>query len=164
MIARIPYPMTQPKLYAVASEVATMDLLASAGIPVPEVYGYAPTSDNAAKTQYIFMEYIRGTILADVWSELVEKDINALIAQLTQLESHMMSIPFPAGGSLYYPKDLETLAEKSGFPLEYEKFCLGPDANLRMWSSGRRSQLKLDRRPRTPLLSLIPHSLTDFRR
>jgi hypothetical protein len=35
MVARIPYPATVPKYYAVASEVATMDFLRSSGLAVP---------------------------------------------------------------------------------------------------------------------------------
>ena len=53
MVARIPYPVTVPKFYAIASEVATMRFLRFAGLPVPEVYDYSPSSDNAAKTEYI---------------------------------------------------------------------------------------------------------------
>ena len=69
MVTRIPYPATVPKYYAVASEVATMEFLRSSGLHVPQVYGYSPASDNMAKTEYIFMEYIRGTKLSDVgWS------------------------------------------------------------------------------------------------
>jgi hypothetical protein len=33
-----------------------------------------------------------------VWLELEELDIFSVLRQLTQLESRMMSIPFPAGG------------------------------------------------------------------
>ncbi|KAF9819586.1 hypothetical protein IEO21_02050 [Rhodonia placenta] len=55
MVARIPYPTTLPKYYAVASEVATMEFLRSSRLPVPQVYGYSPVSDNTAKTEYIFM-------------------------------------------------------------------------------------------------------------
>ncbi|KAF9811121.1 hypothetical protein IEO21_06639 [Rhodonia placenta] len=55
MVARVPYPATVPKYFAVASEVATMALLRSSGLPVPAVYGYAPAPDNAAQTEYIFM-------------------------------------------------------------------------------------------------------------
>jgi hypothetical protein len=51
MVARIPYPATVPKHYAVASEVATVDFLRSSGLPVPQVYGYPPESDNAAGTE-----------------------------------------------------------------------------------------------------------------
>ncbi|KAL5480871.1 hypothetical protein ACEPAI_9811 [Sanghuangporus weigelae] len=146
MIARIPYPVTVPKFYAIASEVATMRLLRSSGLPVPEVYDYSPSSDNAAKTEYIFMEFMRGTKLSDVWLELEEPDIVSVLRQLAQLESRMMSILFPAGGSLYYANDLEKVAGRTGIPLNDERFCVGPDARLHMWY-GRRSQLDVDRRP-----------------
>ena len=56
MIVRIPYPVTVPKFYAIASEVATMRFLRSSGLPVPKVYDYSPSSDNAVKMEYIFME------------------------------------------------------------------------------------------------------------
>lgn len=97
MVAHIPYPIMVPKCYAIASEVATMCFLRSSGLPVPEVYDYSPLSDNAAKTEYIFMEFIRGTKLSDVWLDLEEPDIVLVLHQLVQLEFRMMSIPFPAG-------------------------------------------------------------------
>ena len=63
MVVRISYPVTIPKYFAVASEVATMALLRSFGLPIPRVYGYSPVLDNAADTEYIFMEFVRGTKL-----------------------------------------------------------------------------------------------------
>ena len=164
MVARIPYPVTVPKFYAIASEVATMRLLRSSGLPVPEVYDYSPSSDNPAKTEYIFMEFMRGTKLSDVWQELEEPDIVSVLRQLAQLESRMMSIPFPAGGSLFYTKDLEKVAGRTGIPLNDERFCVGPDVRLHMWY-GRRSQLDVDRGPCT-LLSFVELSGTngDYRR
>ncbi|KAF8154516.1 hypothetical protein B0H34DRAFT_716832 [Crassisporium funariophilum] len=66
--------------------------------------------------------------------------------QIVQLESHMMSIPFPSGGSLYYTNDLEKMAGRTGNPLNDDDFSVGPDARLRMWF-GRRSQLKVERGP-----------------
>ena len=145
MIARIPYPVTVPKFHAVASEVATMSFLRANGVPVPEVYGYSPTSDNAAKTEYIFMEFVRGTKLTDVWMQLKEAELASVLRQLVDV----MSIPFPAGGSLYYADDLEKIAgKKTGIPMSLngERFCIGPDVRLHMWF-GRRSQLDVDRGP-----------------
>lgn len=55
MVAHIPYSLTAPKFYALASEVATMHLLRPSGLPDPEVCDYCPSSDNAAKTEYILM-------------------------------------------------------------------------------------------------------------
>ncbi|KAF8177834.1 protein kinase subdomain-containing protein PKL/CAK/Fmp29 [Pholiota molesta] len=146
MVARIPYPATVPKYYAVASEVATMDFLCSSGLPVPEVYGYSPAPDNAAETAYIFMEFLGGTKLTDVWLDLEKHEIISVLRQLVQLEAKMMSIRFPAGGSLYYAQDLENVAGGPGIPLQDERFCVGPDARLHMWS-GRRSQLTIERGP-----------------
>ena len=154
MVARIPYPATVPKYYAVASEVATMEFLRSSGLPVPQVYGYSPASDNAAKTEYIFMEFMRGTKLSDVWLELGESDIVSILRQLAQLESQMMSISFPAGGSLYYAHDLKKMAGRGAIPLKDERFCVGPDTRLPMWY-GRRSQLDVDRGPCTPLSAVF---------
>ena len=150
MVARIPYPATVPKYYAVASEVATMDFLRSSGLPTPKVYGYSPESENAAGTEYIFMEFVRGTKLSDVWLSLGEQEVISILRQLVQLESKMMSLSFPAGGSLYYTQDLEKVARGLGVPLEDERFCVGPDTRLHLWY-GRRSQLDVDRGPCTPL-------------
>ena len=149
MIARVPYPVTEPKFYAVASEVATMAFLRAHDLPVPKVYGYSPSSDNAAKTEYIFMEFVKGTKLTDLWMQLKEADLASILRQLVKLESSIMSIPFPAGGSLYYVDDLEKVAgEKTGIQmsLQGKHFCIGPDVRLHMWY-GRRSQLDVNRGP-----------------
>ena len=150
MVAHIPFPTMIPKHYAVASEVATMDLLRSSGLPIPQVYGYSPVPNNAAETEYIFMEFIQGTTLNDIWFELGEGEIISVSRQLAELESKMMSIAFPAGGSLYYAKDLDKVAGRPGIPLEDKRFCVGPDTSLHLWF-GRRSQLDLDRGPCGPL-------------
>lgn len=147
MVARIPYSATVPKYLAVASEVETMAFLRSSGLPIPEVYGYSPTQDNAAETEYIFMGPVEGTRLIDIWFDLEEGDI---ISITRELESKMMSITFPAGGSFYYAKDLEKVVGRPGIPLENEHFCIGPDARLNLWY-GRRSQLDVDRGPCMPL-------------
>lgn len=148
LVARIPYPVTVPKFFAIASEVATMRILRISGLPVPEVYDYSPSPDNAAKTEYIFMEFMKGTNLSDVWQELEEPQISSVLRQLVQLESRMMSIPFPVGGSLYYTKDLEKATGRTGIALDDDRFCIGPDARVRMWY-GRRSQLDVNRGPCT---------------
>jgi hypothetical protein len=149
MVARVPYGF--PPLYlTVASEVATMDLLHSSGIPVPKVYGYSPGPDNAAKTEYIFMEYVRGTSLDDVWLKIVHEPEEArpFQEQLAEVEAKVMKLAFPAGGSIYYPRDLEGLVKRKPIPLEDSRFCVGPDVSSTYWY-GRRSQLDVDRGPCT---------------
>ncbi|KAG6829928.1 hypothetical protein H0H87_009786 [Tephrocybe sp. NHM501043] len=118
LVARIPYPILTPKAYALASEVATMDFLRSKGLPIPKVYAYSFMSDNEAMT-----EYSNG-----IWFDLKEDQIISFMDQLAKFESIMMSISFPAGGSICYAKDLKELSGNEGITLnENIEFCIGPD-------------------------------------
>ncbi|OJT14935.1 Altered inheritance of mitochondria protein 9, mitochondrial [Trametes pubescens] len=150
LIARVPYPVTVPRSFAVASEVATMRFLRAKGLPVPEVYAYSATSDNATGTEYIFMEFVKGMKLTDVWMGLEEANLASVLRQVVELECRIMAIAFPAGGSLYYADDLEKAAGRTTgtipVPVDGERFCVGPDVRLHMWY-GRRSQLNVDRGP-----------------
>ncbi|KAG6901098.1 hypothetical protein C0995_000799 [Termitomyces sp. Mi166 len=146
VVARVPYPMTVPDYYAVASEVATIEYQRSCGIPVPNIYGYSAGSDNVAGTPYILMEFVHAPKLSEVWPRLGDEEVISVVRQLTQLESRMMSQPFPAGGSIYFTKDLEKVASGLGVPLEDERFCVGPDTKLALWY-GRRAGLDVNRGP-----------------
>ncbi|RPD68468.1 protein kinase subdomain-containing protein PKL CAK Fmp29 [Lentinus tigrinus ALCF2SS1-7] len=152
MVARIPYPTTIPKYFAVASEAATLAFLRSVGVPTPEVYGYSPTPDNAAGTEYILMQHIEGVSLADVLPDLDEGNIISILRQLVQLEWSIMTLVFNAGGSLYFAEDLANAPgypsgpTKPGIPLKDERFCIGSETNLSLWF-GRRSELDVDRGP-----------------
>ncbi|KAI0631483.1 kinase-like domain-containing protein [Trametes polyzona] len=147
VIARVPYPVTAPKYFAIASEVATIEYLRSRGIPAPAIFGYSADENNAAGTPYILMEYVQGSKLGEVWSGLKDEEVISVVRQLTQLESRMMALPFPAGGNLYFTKDLEKVAPGLGVPLEDRRFCVGPDTTLALWY-GRRAELDdVDRGP-----------------
>ena len=119
-----------PKYFAVVSEVATMALLCSFEL---SIYGYSPMLNNATGTEYIFMEFVQGTNLSDIWFDLGEVEIVSISHQLAELESKMMLIAFPACRSLYYTKDLENVARSASWPtrpgitLEDKCFCVGPD-------------------------------------
>ncbi|KAH6881213.1 kinase-like domain-containing protein [Coprinopsis sp. MPI-PUGE-AT-0042] len=144
MVARVPYPATGPKYYGLASEVATMEYLRLSGIPVPKVYGYDPGQDNAVGMAYIFMEYVEGRSLNDVWSDLEDKEIVDVVRQITQIEGKMSKLSFPAGGSLYFANDLEKVGLQ-GVPVPgHERFRIGPDTRLLMWHK-KRAQLGVDR-------------------
>ncbi|KAJ7609624.1 protein kinase subdomain-containing protein PKL/CAK/Fmp29 [Roridomyces roridus] len=146
MVAHIPYKCTIPRYVGVASEAATMAFLRSHGIPIPEVYGYSADANNAAGTEYIFTESIGGTTLVDQWFDLAEPDMISVVRQLVQLEKKMMSIPFPAGGALYYTKDMEK-ADAPYTQLDDDpRFCVGPDTRSQMWF-GRRSEMDVNRGP-----------------
>ncbi|RDX44619.1 protein kinase subdomain-containing protein PKL/CAK/Fmp29 [Lentinus brumalis] len=122
----------------------TMTFLRSSGLPIPKVYGYSPTPDNAAETEYIFMEFVQGTKLSSVWPDLEDQEINSVLRPLVHLESKMMSVTFPA---CTMPKTYrEKVTRRPGVPLEDKRFCVGPDTRLPLWF-GRRSQLDVDRGP-----------------
>lgn len=153
IVARVPYPITVPKFYAVASEAATLEFLRSSGLPVPKVYGYSPDSNNAAGTEYIFMQFVRGTNLRDIWPVISDEEVVSVIRQLAQIESSMMALSFPAGGSLYFTKDLEKVSAGAGIPLEDKRFSVGPDTRIPLWY-GRRSMLDVERGPCTSYSAL----------
>jgi hypothetical protein len=143
MVARIPYPVTEPKELLIGSEVATLDYLRARNIRVPEVYGYSTTSQNPAGTEYIFMEFVGGNNLGDIWHELGEKARIQVVQNLVELESRLFAMEFPASGSLYYDRDLDEKFDR--VPVS-EKFCIGPDTTLGLWF-GRRRTLSAFRGP-----------------
>ncbi|KAJ5568609.1 hypothetical protein N7450_011095, partial [Penicillium hetheringtonii] len=153
-VARIPFPVTEPKALLIGSEVATMDYLRSHGLPIPRVFGYSTITDNPAGTEYIFMELVQGTSLGDVWFDLSEQQQTTIITNLVQLESKLLALKFPAGGSLYYSDDLPDKYPR--VPLENEttstmedskrQFCIGPDTSFRLWF-GKRLTLDVERGP-----------------
>jgi len=143
MIARIPYLTTEPRRLLVASEVATMDYLRSCGIPIPKIYSYSATSDNAAGTEYIFMEVNTGTNLGDIWYELGETARTTAVRRLVELEARLFSLKFPASGSIYYSRGLDASSDKieinAGSSSSNGPFCIGPDTTLALWFGNRLS-------------------------
>jgi hypothetical protein len=151
-VGRVPYPVTEPKRLVIASEVATMDFLRSHGIPVPKVYSYSATPENAAGTEYLFMELVGGTNLGDVWHDLPEKARIRVVKNIVEMESRLFSLSFPASGSLFYTKDLPAKFNRIDVPIvdsaRDARFCIGPDTRLGLWY-GRRLDLQIDRDPCT---------------
>ncbi|CAG8975464.1 hypothetical protein HYALB_00004780 [Hymenoscyphus albidus] len=140
VIARLPYPSTYPKHLTVASEVATINLVRSYGVPAPRILGYSATNDNAVGSEYILMEKVVGRDLGDIWYDLSEKELLKVLSQVGKLESKLFSIPFPASGSIYHKSDLGAdakSAELSGGDLSPGKFCIGPDVAQKWWYGGR---------------------------
>ncbi|CZT47153.1 uncharacterized protein RSE6_07686 [Rhynchosporium secalis] len=162
VIARLPYPSTYPKRFSIASEVATMNLVRSYGVPVPKVLGYSATSQNAVGAEYMIMEKVNGRNLGDIWYDLSEKERLKVVVQVARLESVLFSIPLPACGSVYYKHDLESNAEAvtisagEGDVLQADQaFTAGAEKEL-AW-------LKTHARPRLP--HIIPHrELHDYQK
>jgi hypothetical protein len=112
LVARVPYPVTQPSGLIVSSEAATMVYLRSQGMPVPQVYGYSATVGNPAKTEYIFMEFSPGKQLSTVWSDMDEQDRLRFVKSLVNLEARLFNTFLPASGSLYCRRDLPVATQK----------------------------------------------------
>ena len=140
VIARLPYPSTYPKHFTVASEVATINLLRSYGVPAPKILDYSTTSDNAVSSEYIIMEKVKGRDLGDIWYEISEKERLKILSQVGKLESVLFSIPLPTYGSIYHKHDLEAgtnTVDFAGGGLGAAQFCVGPNVAQKWWYDGR---------------------------
>ncbi|KAF6749111.1 hypothetical protein DFP72DRAFT_1143464 [Ephemerocybe angulata] len=106
---------------------------------------YPLTAPNyhAVASEVATIEYQRSRGIP-VPNSLGDEEVVSVVHQLTQLEARMMAQPFPAGGSLYFTKDLEKVSPGLGVPLEDKRFCVGPDTEWALWY-GRRAGLDLNR-------------------
>ncbi|KAJ5213404.1 hypothetical protein N7449_000573, partial [Penicillium cf. viridicatum] len=108
VLARIPYKTTVPKHHTVASEAATLALLRAHGVPVPKVLAYSPDQTNAVGTEYMLLERLEGTPLSGQWFSMDTKTRVKIMRQIVDMERQFMSINFPASGSLYHRRDLDS--------------------------------------------------------
>ena len=148
LIARVPYPTTVPKHFAVASEVATMDFLRSHNIPVPHIHAYSATSDHAVGAEYIIMDMLAGRQIGDQWYSMTEAQRLKITFQVARIEGRLFSILFPASGSIYYSSDLDSSIPRVQISDagECSRFCIGPSTNLKLWYR-ERSLLPVKRGP-----------------
>ncbi|BDD57602.1 hypothetical protein MAP00_002953 [Monascus purpureus] len=146
VIARLPYPSTTPEHYAVASEVATLDYLQLHGICTPKVYAWCSTKTNPVGSEYIVMEKLGGTPLGDIWYSMTPREQHSMMKKIVHWEAQLMSLSFPAYGSIYYCKDL-TSEKKISLPGQKDfEFCIGPISHYSWWHDGR-NMLNVDRGP-----------------
>lgn len=149
VIARLPYPIAQPGRLAVASEVATMDLIRSNGVPVPKVFDYSADATNPVGTEYIFMEKVPGKPLGDAWFTMSEKERMKVLSAIVDCEAKIFAIDLPASGSIFYEKDLLQSMDReplSSTESTSRALCIGPDVSLKFWFEDR-SALEIQRRP-----------------
>ncbi|GKZ93380.1 hypothetical protein AnigIFM59636_006451 [Aspergillus niger] len=144
VLARLPYPSTEPKQLAVAIGVATLALLRAHGLPVPRVYAYSTDAKNPVGSEYMIMEKLPGRPLGDRWFELSDRERLKVLLQLVQLEAKLHAIELPASGSIYYASDLPSDSPRIVIP--NSNFCIGPNAALQWWFEERAS-LRVDRGP-----------------
>jgi aminoglycoside phosphotransferase (APT) family kinase protein len=146
LIARLPYPSTQPKSLVTASEVATMNLVRHHGVPTPKIYQYSSNACNPVGAEYILMEKIQGRCLGDMWFDLSDKDRVRLLGEIVDQEAKLFNIDFPAYGSVYLDADLP--GDVGRTPMDAtkytENFCIGPDVSLKHWFQTR-SKLDVSR-------------------
>ncbi|KAI9375918.1 kinase-like domain-containing protein [Aspergillus egyptiacus] len=146
LIARLPYPSTTPEHYAIASEVATLDYLRLHGIRTPKVYAWCSTKTNPVGSEYIIMEKLGGLPLGDVWYTMTPREQHGMMKKIVHWEAQLMSLSFPAYGSIYYRKDL-TSEKKISLPWQNDvEFCMGPISHYSWWHGGRNT-LNVDRGP-----------------
>ncbi|KAJ5159156.1 uncharacterized protein N7500_008807 [Penicillium coprophilum] len=142
ILARLPYKTTVPH-YAVASEAATLALLLAHGVPVPKVLAYSPDKTNPVGTEYILLERLEGTPLSDRWFSMDNKTRVKIMRQIVDVERRFMSIHFPASGSLYHRRDLDS--SQHVIPVLHD-IVVGPTAQYEWWYQERAS-LEVDRGP-----------------
>ncbi|WEW57594.1 hypothetical protein PRK78_003061 [Emydomyces testavorans] len=152
-IVKIPYWISVPKVYATASEVATLTFLRRKGIPVPEVYGWSSTAENPVGVEYIIMEHAAGIGADTQWFNTTKYQKHALVTGIVDIETKLFALPFKSIGSIYFKKDLplrlQTELYAQGSPDtddDSKTFCIGPTTDYMFWY-GKRSELELDRGP-----------------
>ncbi|KAI9040990.1 aminoglycoside phosphotransferase family protein [Aspergillus affinis] len=143
ILARLPYKTTVPKYYAVASEAATLAVLRAHGIPVPKILAYSADRSNAVGAEYIVLERLRGKPLSNQWFSMDTKTRVKIMRQIVDVERRFMGIRFPASGSLYHRRDLET--SRHVIPVS-DDIVVGPTAQHEWWYQERTS-LEIDRGP-----------------
>ncbi|OAG24958.1 hypothetical protein CC77DRAFT_295144 [Alternaria alternata] len=91
------------------SEVATMQFVKeNTKIPVPEVYGYDPSTTNVLGTPYIFMECIAGQPYPFPFSKerhIKDEDLTKIHSQLTDFAWQLWNKPFDTIGQLRFAAD-----------------------------------------------------------
>lgn len=147
-VVKIPYNLCVPTTYTTASEVATLAFLRRKGAPVPDVYGWSSTADNAVGAEYIIMEFVSDMGLDTKWFGLTKVQQRDLALGIVEIEKNLLSIPFGSIGSLYFKKDIPPEAQTdlyaAGTPDpdgDSDTFCIGPIADYMFWY-GQRSQLE----------------------
>lgn len=149
VIARIPFRITAPTRYAVASEAATLGFLRAHRLPVPKVLAYSCDDANPVGAEYLVLEKIEGRQLSDRWFTMDMKSRVKIMRQIVDAETRFMNLSFPASGSLYYQGDLKEsdrvhpIADR---PQGNDEFVVGPTAQYEWWYE-ERAQLDADRGP-----------------
>ncbi|RMZ77403.1 hypothetical protein DV738_g4429, partial [Chaetothyriales sp. CBS 135597] len=157
VIARLPYPSTQPHRLAMASEVATLDLVRAAGVPVPKVLSYSTdAAQNSVGAEFMIMEKAPGRPIGDSWFDLTEDQRLKVISEVVQAEVKLSKIDLPAYGCVYYEHDLPADTRRILITptSDSRRLCVGPHTSRRWWYKERGS-LDIHRGPHSSPLDLL---------
>jgi Phosphotransferase enzyme family len=147
VIARLPTSLAGPPRLTTASEVATLQLVRSLGIPVPRVFAYSCGTDSDVGSEYILMEQAKGIPLLSVWAKMGRKRRGQVINQLVDFDSKLLTLNLNGYGSIYLKQDLP---ETSSIPLSTDpslsEYRLGPSVE-RLWWAEERKSMSINRGP-----------------
>lgn len=73
-------------------------------IPVPRVFDWSATSDNAVGSEYIIMEEASGLQLGVVWDQLNPEKKLSLMREIVTIESKMLAVSFSQYVHLFIPE------------------------------------------------------------
>ncbi|XBQ86219.1 hypothetical protein V6000_001941 [Aspergillus fumigatus] len=141
VVAKIPCPNSGPRLLTTASEVATLKFLRShLSIRVPEVYAWSSDPTNPVGTEYILMEKIRGTALAERWGTMNALERYKVIDGIVKMETELESLKLPAYGSLFLQESLPSEYPRYTLPPDLDPngvFCVGPSCSRAVYHKPR---------------------------
>lgn len=93
--------------FKVESEVATMHYVATkTTIPVPHVYAYDSSSDNALGYEWILMDKIAGSSFYDLQSDMSMEERLDVAKTVADWVHQLHSLQFESIGSVYFDQDL----------------------------------------------------------
>lgn len=171
VVAKLPNPNAGPRRWTTASEVATIDYVSptfppqaampsakmecktrrTLDLPVPRVLSWSCDPSNPVESEYIIMEKVKGTALANIWFEMRVVEKYKIIEQIVNIEAKSCSANFPAHGCLYYTADMPPEScdsEDKPVPVGDDRgeFCIGPIVDGVLWRD-ERFEMGLSRGP-----------------
>ena len=100
--------------FKTSSEVATIALLElKTSIRVPHIIASSSTSDNELKFEWILMERIHGSPLADVWPSIPWAAKVSCVKEVAHYLAELFRSRYDGIGNLFHPKDLGARGHKS---------------------------------------------------
>lgn len=100
-ILRIPFDETEfSESNEIAGQVAVLRFLHKYGLPVPQVWTYDMTADNAIGSRYVLQTRMPGAPLSDIYDDLSTEEKRQIVDQWVDLLVKIESIKFPMAGRL----------------------------------------------------------------